>query len=555
MSQLNSSFGLVARSSGDARGKPVGHRSEPGMSPATWLLRGLVAAAFCYLALFVLRADIRNLINIVPDDAFYYLNIAENLAAHRGLTFDGTTPTNGFQPLWLYVLTGLFSVCDSSPETMFRLCLVLQIAMLACASCMLLALGPPGRPSSFTWATAVIFVSLVVERAANGMESALLVLTLTALLRYGSRTQVLKEFAFRRSLVFGLLLGLVMLSRLDTVFVGAAALGFALLTAIRRPESRGRALVGSGGMALGATAVVSPYLVFNQLEFGRVMPISGVLKSSFPVPSISFDAILGLGHPMAAVVLACASISLCYVAWFAWKGRLMRRPHAHPHDAAMAILAAGVVLHFCYVLVFMRWAVFYWHFVPSMLFVSLAAGSHALHVRLWSRRPRVRNTFYWAAIVVAIGLGAANAHRRRSLPLDHGWHAAAYEAALWAQRETTNEDLFAMKDAGTFGFFSERDVVNLDGLVNGPGFQEVLRDKQLTPYLRSLGVRYLAQPISTLRGVPEGRYHSFSFRYHSHQYGVESDGIVLRKSSEVYRSPPFSLSGRTAAFIIWRLTE
>ena len=520
-----------------------------------WLLRGLVAAAFCYLALFVLRADIRSVINIVPDDASYYLNIAENLAAHRGLTFDGTTPTNGFQPLWLYVLTGLFSVCDSSPETMFRLCLVLQIAMLACASCMVLALAPPGRPSSFTWATAVIFVFLVVERAANGMESALLVLTLTALLRHGSRTRVLREFAFRQSLVFGVLIGLVMLSRLDTVFVGAAALGFALLTAIRRPESRRRALVGSGGMALGATAVVSPYLVFNQLEFGRVMPISGVLKSSFPVPSISFDAIRGLGHPMATVVLACVWISLCYVAWFAWKGRLMRRPHAHPHDAAMAILAAGVVLHFCYVLVFMRWAVFYWHFVPSMLFVSLAVGSHAPHVQLWSRRPRVRNALYWTAIVVAIGLGAANAHRRRSLPLDHGWHAAAYEAARWVQRETTNEDLFAMKDAGTFGFFSERDVVNLDGLVNGPGFQEVLRDKQLVPYLRSLGVRYLAQPISTLRGVAEGRYDSFSFRYRSHQYGVESDGIVLRRSSEVYRSPPFSLGGRTAAFIIWRLTE
>jgi hypothetical protein len=96
---------------------------------------------------------------------------------------------------------------------------------------------------------------------------------------------------------------------------------------------------------------------------------------------------------------------------------------------------------------------------------------------------------------------------------------------------------------------------NLDGLVNGPGFQEVLRDKQLVPYLRSLGVRYLAQPISTLRGVAEGRYDSFSFKYRSHQYGMESDGIFLRRRSEVYRSPPFSLGGRTAAFIIWRLTE
>ena len=47
--------------------------------------------------------------DIYPDDAFYYLRIAANVASGRGLTFDGAAPTNGFHPLYLFMLVPIMA--------------------------------------------------------------------------------------------------------------------------------------------------------------------------------------------------------------------------------------------------------------------------------------------------------------------------------------------------------------------------------------------------------------------------------------------------------------
>ena len=45
-----------------------------------------------------------TLVTIVPDDAFYYFQIARNILDGKGSTFDGIYPTNGYHPLWMLVL-------------------------------------------------------------------------------------------------------------------------------------------------------------------------------------------------------------------------------------------------------------------------------------------------------------------------------------------------------------------------------------------------------------------------------------------------------------------
>ncbi|RME22092.1 MAG: hypothetical protein D6798_16635, partial [Deltaproteobacteria bacterium] len=49
------------------------------------------------------------------DDSFYYLEIARNIAAGRGSTFDGLQPTNGYHPLWMAICVKLFAA--GIPET------------------------------------------------------------------------------------------------------------------------------------------------------------------------------------------------------------------------------------------------------------------------------------------------------------------------------------------------------------------------------------------------------------------------------------------------------
>ncbi len=75
---------------------------------------------FLLLLVFVLLGDVEKILCHVADDAAYYFEIAENIAAGRGATFDGIVSTNGYQPFWLLCLIPLAWIFDAAPETMLR---------------------------------------------------------------------------------------------------------------------------------------------------------------------------------------------------------------------------------------------------------------------------------------------------------------------------------------------------------------------------------------------------------------------------------------------------
>src|SRR5882672_9277037 len=101
-------------------------------------MRPRSGATACGLALIVLLvtgwgalllAD-RQLISWLTDDTFYYLQIARNVAGGAGFTFDGIHRTNGFHPLWMFLLVPLFSIVhgDFLP---LRILILVQAILLA----------------------------------------------------------------------------------------------------------------------------------------------------------------------------------------------------------------------------------------------------------------------------------------------------------------------------------------------------------------------------------------------------------------------------------------
>ena len=56
------------------------------------------------LSLDVLFLDCHVFADALVDDSFYYSQIARQVAMGHGFTFDGLHRTNGFQPLWLFLL-------------------------------------------------------------------------------------------------------------------------------------------------------------------------------------------------------------------------------------------------------------------------------------------------------------------------------------------------------------------------------------------------------------------------------------------------------------------
>ncbi len=69
-----------------------------------------VVALLCSLGMISLLFfdPLYTILSVSSDDAFYYYEIASNIVAGYGSTFDQTAPTNGYHPLWMLILLPVF---------------------------------------------------------------------------------------------------------------------------------------------------------------------------------------------------------------------------------------------------------------------------------------------------------------------------------------------------------------------------------------------------------------------------------------------------------------
>ncbi|HEY5132055.1 MAG TPA: hypothetical protein VII85_00060, partial [Candidatus Krumholzibacteriaceae bacterium] len=304
----------------------------------------LIAAVALFMAVFFLASGMHRLLIAAPDDAAYYFKIAANAAGGRGLTFDGINRTNGFQPLWLYLLTAVFAVCHREPETMCRIVLLLQVVLLAGAAALLHSLVARFFSRRTVCLCLALFAFFVFIPSANGMESAILVLSLAAALFFGASARIFVRRDARREPVFGLLLGFLVLARLDMIFVPLVVVVFACARAIAARGERRLHIARAAGLLGGIAVIVAPYLIYNRVSFGAVMPISGALKSSFPVVTRSGYAVSTLGV-RAWVGLFMA---LGYLVWSIVRLRVPVGGREVPgyFRTAMSLMAIAILLHF-----------------------------------------------------------------------------------------------------------------------------------------------------------------------------------------------------------------
>ncbi len=82
-----------------------------------------------------LTADAQTLVQsgLVKDDAFFYSVLVDNFRAHGFFTLDGTMPTNGFQPLWMWTLLLLKSLLPQVDTFMLLRAMSWTSYLLFCA--------------------------------------------------------------------------------------------------------------------------------------------------------------------------------------------------------------------------------------------------------------------------------------------------------------------------------------------------------------------------------------------------------------------------------------
>lgn len=228
----------------------------------------------------------------LSEDGYLMQTIARNMALGLGMsTADGTIATNGVQPLATFLYAGLHWLAGGDKTLALVLITVFSTVVAAAAAAglfklveRLLAQQAHGRELALFTAASWFAAPLIVRHSMNGLETGLyhaaILLALNAYAALSLR-QTPSTWSAGERLALGGLLGVTFLARNDAVFFIAALLAAHVL--IGAPGEIGAARLRRIGDALvaGITSllVASPWLIYNRVNFGSIVPISGAAQS------------------------------------------------------------------------------------------------------------------------------------------------------------------------------------------------------------------------------------------------------------------------------------
>lgn len=479
------------------------------------------------------------------DDGFYYFQVARNLAAGHGFTFDGLNPTNGFHPLWLFLITPLFLLAHIDLLLPLRL-LVVVSALVSAASAILLYRIL--RRFTSEWVAAVVGLIWIIAPRIHDLTlhtgteagiNALCQLLFWHIL-VSFPTDAKRPPVFRQLALLGAIGALAILARLDNVFVIGLG-GLWLWWRLWQPPKKANAWAWrlQSGAAFAAPIVVTmlAYFVWNYFAFDTLTPVSGQVKIwwgtlrntvyGFPVNSLAdfagqlftdhaelgpwslftapiysaADGILTLLGQAASVATRRIVLIGFGAALALLGGALLWTQRKFVKEAtgklAMLPLLVGCFLQISYY----KWggsvAQQPWYWMAEMIFLLLAAGLllEAALRSLTARQPKgARGSTANLGIVILAGLSLfflgfiSTAVRAPGDGSNHFY----FDRARWLEANTGSGSRIAITGAGNLAYFiQDRTIVNMDGLMNTVAYLHALQAGTGAEYLASLNVDYI----------------------------------------------------------------
>jgi hypothetical protein len=482
-----------------------------------------------YLALLAAPAQLRPA-HFLPDDSYFYLVIAQNIAAGQGSTFHGITETNGYHPLWMAWCVAADHIAGGDKSVLPHVVFAIQLCLTVCIAMLFLRVTA-GLGLRHGWIALPILAGYFLtgmygsEAHLNGLCVAWALVLFVGL---GSgRPPPARPWLTLQWILLGVSLGLSFLARLDNVFV-CAALSVAAIALPKSPEAMPRALrvlilLSSAGI------VVVPYLAQNWLHYGHFVPISGSIKSALPEISIRTSNLGTLGALVA--IAALVSIALA-----------VRPGMPTLFRATLLATGAGVLAHAIYILACTRpnipWS---WYYVPGVLLLSLLAVVAA--DRLSTRPGRLPARRLLALVTLLLALGgisrawlryrdpeAAGINRftvRREAPRIR-WQIALAE---WMKIHLPpGSGVFVFDQPGALAYYSGLRILPADGLVNDFTYDSEIQASGIAPYLRQHRVHYYFGPLPSISGSGEVPVSSPWTRRPAGHLLLSSESILVRVS-------------------------
>ncbi len=410
-------------------------------------------------------------VDLITDDAYYYLGIARNIVERGVSSFLPPFETNGYQPLWLILLTGFSAIVGTTINS-----LVIQLYLL-------------------TFLFGFIFIYLSKKYYGLGYPAAIITLSFSHIVLNGMETVMIPPFfiLFVSSsswLKRGFIGSILFLSRLDAISI-VVARDLYLYFNKREIDFRHYFLI---------IPVALIYISINYYIFGVPLPVSGLAKSVGNI--FAENSQTGFGYIKSLKTAAVLFVLIFLVLKLNKKNIIYLKFFDE-------IIILSIVCCFCIAYYAMNsgWPIWYWYYwAPFILsYYLLVEAVYLINYFLISKKSSLVSV---CATVLLIGVAYA---AKPAIPyifnrvkllvdsLDHKPLVASFgrkniDLVAWIQNNNIPKNtMFAMGDrAGSFGFFLGNDFrfFHTEGLV-GPiaYYKAMLADKAIN-FVDNLNIDY-----------------------------------------------------------------
>ena len=234
----------------------------------------------------VFRSDHKVANSPLIDDGYYAITVTKNIASGKGITIDGETRTNGFQPLFTLLSTPAFFMAKGDRYLALRFILFLHW-LLFILTALLLGLIVKGILNEYNerikslafWIALFLYLSAVCILLThfNGLETGFYLFILALTWRI---YQIINIGKFRNIILLAFILGLCVLARIDSVIL-VIIISVAFLF---RHELRKSYRIRAAFLTSTVAFVVSlPWWLYNWLCFHSIMPSSAKAQQAWMI--------------------------------------------------------------------------------------------------------------------------------------------------------------------------------------------------------------------------------------------------------------------------------
>lgn len=447
--------------------------------------------------------------SLVIDDTYYYLQTAWNTKILGFVTFDGIHATNGVQMLWFLVILLLAALAKSKAVLLFT---TLAVSFLLNGLCYLviLKIGMALKQPILALIMASLWTlqSLPFRIYSMGMEN-----SLHALVFWCAIWQSI-EFLIRvrnkgKPNFWGLTFILILnaWTRLDSALLSSILFAFCVGTLAYTYrgnlglfwQTYAKSIAGASLLA-GCGLIV--LLAAFQWMGDSFLPVSALVKTSHAgrggdiAPLEKLVRVFTLGMPsilegrfpaLVLILIGISGVALVLLAGIAI------RDHSHEIRAFLSLwlcLLVGEIIYYGYVaLSSAEYAPYFiWYRSPSFIFWIVTGSLIALFAYEFARQRigRPVELLRWTPVGLSLLIfGVALYMFVRSVDFRSQLYVTRYNTALWMAENSPPDAIFASWNAGQLGFFSNRKVINLDGVINSVDYYErvLIGPTSVTDYL------------------------------------------------------------------------